>query len=402
VLDVHLSIDTSASIGGEINALQRDLQREIAPQLRTRVPGVSFGVSRFEDFPEEPFGAAQTEENPPDTPYRLLTPITADAARVESAVASLDQPLGYGGDLPESGAEALWQIATGEGYYTRGRRLIDAYDRRPARGGGTEGGVGFRAGALRVVLHVTDAPSHRPRDYGNRFAGTHSLDQAAEALRAIGARLVGIVSGACDVDTDARCDDGPHLAARSELQQVAVFTRALGRTPVDGACPYGIDDAPIPSLEGECPLVFDASASGEGLSQTLIDAIVELVDGVRFEQVTGSASDDALGFVQRVVPVEAEQSGDGAQAQIGDLLPEDEPDGEPDSFVAVGARTRLRFEVELRNTRLAPLDVDQRFRIVVQVVGDGLILEQRTLRIRIPAADALVPPRPPDEDAGAL
>jgi len=409
VLDVHLSIDTSSSIAAEIDALQEDLESEVTPRLRARVASASFGVSRFEDFPAEPFGTPGGDSGvPPDTPYRLLSPITSDVARVASAVAGLDQPLGFGGDIPESGAEALWQIATGDGYSVGGRRLIEAFDGRAASGGGNVGGVGFRPGALRAVLHVTDAPSHDPSDYGTRFPDTHGMAEAAQALKQIDAKLLAIVSGACAA-TDDDCEGGSHAAARAELEAAALFTGAFATPDADGKCPYGLDGALRSAVGERCPLVFDVSDEGEGLAETLIDAIVELVDGVRFERVTGEAGDDPLGFVQRVVPAQAEQLGDGEPAAVADLLPEDAPDGEPDSFVNVRSKASLRFEVELRNTRIAPSDIEQRFRVVVQVSGDGLILEERTLRIRIRAGSSLVPPAhldaatpdpPADDDAG--
>ncbi|MBZ0122248.1 MAG: hypothetical protein K8H88_34965, partial [Sandaracinaceae bacterium] len=109
-LDVFFSIDTTGSFGGEIDNLQSELRGRVIPTLRERIDDVAFGVGRFEDFPVEPWGAAG------DRPFRLLTAITTDEARLASAVARLDQPLGDGGDIPESGAEALFQIATGEGY----------------------------------------------------------------------------------------------------------------------------------------------------------------------------------------------------------------------------------------------------------------------------------------------
>jgi hypothetical protein len=411
VLDVHLSIDTSSSIAAEIDALQEDLESEVLPRLRARVESASFGVSRFEDFPIEPFGTPGGDSGIlPDTPYRLLAPITSEVTRVASAVAGLDQPLGFGGDIPESGAEALWQIAKGDGYSADGRQYIEPYDRRAAAGGGDQGGVGFRDGALRAVLHVTDAPSHDPSDYSPELPRVHAMAEAAQALRQIDAKLLAIVSGACAEDDDA-CEPGAHAAARAELEQAALTTGAVGVPDADGSCPYGLDGAPLPAVGDVCPLVFDVSDAGAGLSQTLTDAIIELVDGVRFERVSGEIGDDPLGFVQRIVPAEAEQPGDEAPAEPADLLPEGEPDGEPDSFVQVRSKANLRFEVELRNTRLAPTDAAQRFRVVVQVVGDGLILEQRTLRIVIPSGDGLVPPEQEpdssvpdassDDDAGA-
>src|SRR5688500_14294335 len=116
VLDVHLSVDTSASIDSEIDELQDALEDTILPTLRDVVAELSVGVSRFEDFPRTPFGNPRNSAHRADRPFELLTPVTSSARAIEDAVQRLDQPLGIGGDMPESGAEALYQIATGEGY----------------------------------------------------------------------------------------------------------------------------------------------------------------------------------------------------------------------------------------------------------------------------------------------
>jgi hypothetical protein len=400
VLDVHLSIDTTGSIGPEIDELQADLERKVVPMLAHRVPDVSFGVSKFADFPLASLGTDGNDGRPRDEPYELLTPITSDISTVASAVARLDEPLQNGGDVPEAGAEALWQIATGKGYSHDGMELIAPFDARPVRGGGTAGGVGFRDGALRVVLHVTDAPSHKPSDYAGTFPGTHSMTDAGKQLKALGAKLLAIVAGACD-SSDSACEMrvDAHRKARAELEQLALMTGALGAAPVGGKCPNGVDGANIASRDGKCPLVFDVNAKGEGLTDTLIDAIAELVDGIRFEAVTGRAADDPIGFVAGVVPVVPRQADDDAP-EIDDLLPKDDPDGVDDSFVHVRTSEALRFEVRLRNRSIAPIDVDQTFRVVVQIEGDGVILEERTLRVIVPAAHALVPDGGLDDDAG--
>jgi hypothetical protein len=401
VLDVHFSVDATASIGQEIDQLQQDLTQSIVPQLQKRVANVSFGVSKFEDFPAPPFGSAGNTGTgqAADKPFVLLTPITSDVSAVASAVGRLDQPLGEGGDVPEAGAEALWQIATGKGYSLNGAQLIAPYDGRAASGGGSAGGVGFRPGALRVVLHITDASSHTPEDYGNVFPRTHTLTEAGMALLAIQAKVVGIVSGACDpAAAPMTCSDTLHQLARADLEQVALLTGAVGPEPSSGKCPNGIAGKAVPSSGGQCPLVFDVDAVGAGLSGALVDAIAGLIDGVRFMVVTGDASDDPLGFVQSVEPVVTSSSADAPAPMTADLLPKQAPDGHPDSFVQVSARAELAFDVALRNRHIAATDVDQSFRAVVQIVGDGLIIAERTLRVRIPAGGSIL--APPDADGG--
>jgi hypothetical protein len=385
-LDVHLSVDTTASIAGEISALQADLNEHITPELRARVPSVSFGVSRFEDFPHEPFGYSGAEGGtPPDRPFQLLTRITSDETALALAVAQLDRPLGYGGDGPESGAEALYQIATGDGYEHDGEQLIAAFDPSSSEGDGMLGGVGFREDALRVVLHITDATSHTPEDYGFVFPRTHDLEQAGDALRKLDARVVSIVSGVCGAKTMVTdCNDARHAAARAELEQLALQTRAF-EPAEDESCSHGLNGKKLPAIDDRCPLVFDASPDGVGLSATLVDAIVRLVDSIRFDRVRAIVVDDPLGFVQRIAAVEVRQAHGIEPPMLADREPEGAPDGIDDSFEAVRSRARLAFDLTLDNRRLPAAERARSFRVVVRVVGDELLVGERILRIVVPA-----------------
>lgn len=381
-LDVQLSIDTTESMSQEIDNLQRELSQTIVPGLLDRVEDVRFGVSRFEDFPEAPFGfAGDALGNPADVPFRLLTPITDDVGRVASAVASLDRPLGSGGDVPEASAEALWQIASGEGYRHGSETIVEPF--HPAHASSDEGslgGVGFREHALRVVLHVTDAPSHAPRDYAGVFADTHSLEAAATALKELDAHVVGIVTQSCSGDT---CDSG-NPQARRDLEFVAYHTGTTEPVDDDDSCPHGIDAAGVPPYGGVCPLVYDARDDGSHLSDTLVDAIAALVDGVRFAEVHGEPNADPLGFVQNIVAVQVPQD-EGVEAPAtDDLFPLDAPDGDADTFTDVRSKVALRFDVSLANRNVTPSDVAQRFRVVVRIVGDGVVLQERVLRVIIP------------------
>jgi hypothetical protein len=358
-LDVCFSIDTTGSFGEEIDALQADVDGRIIPALRDRVEDVAFGVSHFEDFPADPYGADT------DLPFELLTPVTTARARVGAAIAALDQPLGHGGDALESGAEALYQIATGAGYTRRGRRIVAAWDGRAAPGGGVLGGVGFRERALHVVVHVTDAPTHRPDDYLPDFPDTRSLDEAAAALREVGALVIGIASGE---------------PARPHLERIALETGAS--FPANGGdCPTGVEGAFNPPFADRCPLVFDVANDGTGLSSTIVDAIVELVNGVEFGEVWGEPRDDRLGFVRAIEAARATPPDGVAPPTTDDLRP---ADGIVDTFVDVRTGTRLEFEVQLRNESIPPADYDQTFRIAVEILGDGLLLARRTFRITVP------------------
>lgn len=351
-LDVHFSIDTTGSFGDEIDTLQSDLRNVIVPALEARVDDVAFGVSRFEDFPIIPFGAAT------DRPFELLTAMTRRRSEVLTAVARLDQPLGNGGDTPESGFEALYQIATGEGLSSRGTTWIPEYS------GSGAGGVGFREGAIRAVVHVTDAPSHVPDSYGASL-GTHGFADATEAIREVGARVLGIAS---------------HPSARPDLERIALATGAL-IDPIDGGCPHGVDGAQVALLSGRCALVFDIETDGRGLTNAVVDAIVGLLDATSWSEVYGR-TDDRLGFVTAIEATGATVPTGVSPPTLADRRP---TDGIDDTYEDVRPGARLGFSLRLRNTTVPPADYDQVFRVRFEIVGDTTVLDVLTVRVIVPA-----------------
>jgi hypothetical protein len=372
-LDVFFSIDTTGSFGGEIDNLQAELRTEIVPSLRARVADVAIGVGRFEDFPAQPFGEAT------DRPFRLLAAVTTDEGRVNSAVASLDQPLGSGADIPESGAEALFQIATGAGYGS----LVPEFRGPAGRGGGLLGGVGYRADALRVLVHVTDAPSHQPGDYGSVFPDTHSLSEATDALADLGVRALGIASGD---------------QARPDLEAVAIGTGAVA-DPVDGQCDTGIAGASRAPRAGVCPLVFDVRSDGSGLGTAIVDVIADLLATVSYDEVWGE-TDDRLGFVRAIEAFEATPPSGTPEPARADRRP---TDGIDDTFLSVSPGTRLRFRAVLRNETIPPADYDQVYNLTLRIVGDGVTLLTRRLRVIVPRGrlDAGTPALDAGADSGA-
>jgi hypothetical protein len=388
-LDVHFNVDTTASFSEEIDAIQQELTRSIIPRLRSRVSNTQLGVSRFADFPIAPFGRPATR-GVADVPYKLLSAITDVLSKVTTGVYALDRPLGEGGDVPESSAEALYQIATGEGLERAGRTIIAPFDRAAAaaQGGGTVGGVGFRPGAFRVVVHITDAPAHTPAEYATQGLDTHSLASAALALRAVGARVIGIYSTGLGNSASDR--------VRAELSELALATGAHANAVKD-KCPTGLAGALMPSYGGRCPWVFEVDHDGTGLAKSITDAVVGLLDDARFTAVHAEVGDDPLGFIEKIELMPMRQQASVPTPQTSDLLPAGAPDGIADSYLDVNREHKLGFAVTLRDQRIAPSSYDQRFRVSVRLVADSVLLEERVLAIRIPAGSQ---PVAADEDAG--
>lgn len=358
--DLHVSMDTTSSFAEEIDALQTALIAEILPAVRASIPDTSIGVSSFEDFPSAPFGG------PDDRPFTLLTAITSSTSRVNSALLELDDPLGYGGDFPESGFEALYQIATGAGYRLGSTTIIPRATGTALEGGGDEGGVGFRPGSLRAVLHITDARSHGPANYGSDYPGTRSASAAIAALRAERVKVVGVASG---------------TIARDDLTGIALGTDAV-MPATNGVCPTGVGGVTYATVDGVCPLVFDVLSDGTGLSTTIIGALRALVDAIHYDEVAFDLGDDRLGFVVYARAVNATVPSGVTAPSTADLHP---IDGVPETFVDVHVGSTLHFELALWNTLLPELDYTQVFLVRVTIVADGTILIDETIRIVVPA-----------------
>lgn len=371
-VDVHLSIDTTSSFDGEIDELQNALLTTVIPGLRMRIPSLTLGVSSFQDMPYPPWGATT------DRPFQLRIAQTSDLRQVSRAVELLDQPLGIGGDRPESWAEALYQIATGEGLRAGSQVLVRPFVPVALPDSGHVGGVGFRSRSTRVVVLVTDAPTHEPMDYFPTVSGAHSTMQAVEALRRIRASVVGIVSAP---------------DARSSLERVALATGAVAPV-VHGGCTTGLEGALRAPVEGVCPLVYDIAGDGTGLSRTIVDGIHRLLDAAVYDEVHGTAMDDPQGFVTAIEAEGVDESPGPSRTVREDRWPADTPDGTLDTFTNVRSGARLTFRLHLRNRTVRETELPQVFFVRVVITGDGLVLRESLIRVIVPEG--------PKQDAGFL
>src|SRR5690606_27798282 len=147
--------------------------------------------------------------------------------------------------------------------------------------------------------------SHVPSDYDATFPGTHSLAQAADALRELDVRVISIASGP---------------TPRLELERLAIRTGAVALPEADG-CHTGIGGDVRSAIDGACPLVFEIEQDGTGLSSAITDAIGDLLDTVHWDEVFGVVRGDALGFVRAVAAVEASVVGGATPPGRADRRP---------------------------------------------------------------------------------
>ncbi|KAH7401299.1 hypothetical protein BKA66DRAFT_450155 [Pyrenochaeta sp. MPI-SDFR-AT-0127] len=118
--DVVLLIDVTGSMGPSINNIKTNLINVISDVSRVQ-PNAQFAVSSFGDF---------TDANR----FQVNQGLTSDAIALQNAVNSLRAELGR--DEPEDWINALFQLSTGA--------------------------VTFREGSSRIIVLVSDAPSHDP------------------------------------------------------------------------------------------------------------------------------------------------------------------------------------------------------------------------------------------------
>lgn len=190
LLDVVFCVDVSGSYGAFINTF-KSVASDIMNDIATAVPNSRFAMTSFSDFPIAPYGVASAG----DKAFYLDQPLTADIELMQEAIDELR--IYNGGDLPESQLEALYQILTGAG------RTVDAHpqaDLEPRS-------VGWRTGALRVIILATDINFH-DSDTDPNYPGA-GFSEVLDLLQSTGTVVIGLESpnlGATRGDMDRLVD----------------------------------------------------------------------------------------------------------------------------------------------------------------------------------------------------
>ena len=399
-LDVFFLMDTTGSMGPEIVTLQQALTGTVVPQIQASLANTQFGVGAFDDFPVDGDAGQTGPDGTMDQPFKLRQTITPTTSLVQTAVNGLTtsgSPIGSGGDTPEAGIEALYQVATGAGLTGPSPTSV------PANHVGV-GGVGFRASTMPVIVAISDASSHTngadPNNptCGDSYATTptnlstvaHTNAQTVTALNAICARVVGIApqNGTCDAEA---YDTAFATATGARVPPGAwdVGTRPTGCSATQ--CCVGQSGVGMATdSDGLCPLVFRASTSGSGVSASVVTGIQMLTRFATFDvsnTKTGVTSDTSgnplplphttADFIKSIVP-------------SGFTLPPAPPVVPNPTFDAVNfhnvtPRTVVAFNVNAFNDFVMPTDQAQIFSASIQVLAGGCTpLDQRTVLILVP------------------
>jgi hypothetical protein len=323
-IDVLLLFDDTGSFSGIAPTLQSQFP-QLIQRLGLNLPDadLAFGVARFEDYTEFAGGS--------DRPFILNQPILAQTdpqftAAINAAL-SRTTP-GSGGDLPESAIEALFQVATGLGFDGNGNSSttesgragqvntqtspgasgdVPAYSSFLADAGGpvvpasgTLGGVGFRPGAVKLVLLATDVGFGYEPDGRTSYVGVGGVTVPATDVQ-VGGRgetpdgrgatiqqaidaLLGLDGGVTVIGlgTTALVAEDP----RGPLEALARLTGAINRSnnPIDS----GIAGDPIGP--GEPLYFFIDPRSGE----TVADAIATAIIVIEEERSGGGGGEEVI------------------------------------------------------------------------------------------------------------
>lgn len=306
--DVFLLFDDTGSFTAN-SPIVRAAFPQIISALQAALPGIDlgFGVGRFEEY------ANFAAENATGRPFILNQPIVSQTTPGFSAAiqAALDRTApGYGGDLPETVWEALFQTVTGKGF--DGNNNGNTSDSgaagqtttqltpgasgdvpsfasfSPAAGvlapDGTIGGVGFRPGALPIILTATDTGfAFQPRGetsitgidgltlplsaFTQTSRGTTPFNSGAgiqetiTGLNALGALVIGLGT-----------NPGATIDPRLGLESIARMTGSINRSLTT------IANGTLDPIAPGDPLYFQiASGFGTSVANGVVSAIQNAV-----------------------------------------------------------------------------------------------------------------------------
>jgi hypothetical protein len=401
-LDVFFLMDTTGSMYGEISNLKTSLSGTVVPQIQAALANTHFGVGAFEDFPDDGDSNGRGPDGTLDQPFKLRQAITGTTASVQTALDGLitgTSPIGGGGDGPEAGIEALYQVATGDGLSSPSPTSV------PAHHTGV-GGVGFRTGVMPVIVSISDAASHTngsvdPNSCGLPYqadvdAVAHTNAQTKAALNAICARVVGIapVTGVCDAES-YYTDFATATGARVPPAAWDVGTRPAGCSSTQ-CCIGQNGEGMAVDNEGLCPLVFRASTTGTLVSTSVVTGIQMLTRFAQFDVthvVNGLTADNSgvalpaghttADFVKSITPT-------SFMVPPGPpVVPN--PTFDATNFHGVTPGTTVDFNVSALNDFIPSTDQAQIFSATIQVLAGACTpLDQRSVLILVPPTAIVV------------
>ncbi len=196
-VDVLFVFDTTGSMGGVLSSAKSGAA-SVMSAVRAAIPDSRFGVANYRDyvgyFSVPGYGA--TYGSAGDYPWKLNLPISASTAAAQTAINGL--AIGNGADWPESFVRAAYETYS-------------------------DAAVGWRPGAIRVVIVFADAPGH-DTNFGGYNTG---IDPGRNA----------VIGGGDDLDYETTITGAVAkgikfglIQAGAEARATAYFNYAAART----------------------------------------------------------------------------------------------------------------------------------------------------------------------------
>jgi len=341
--DVLIMVDLSGSMIGEHTNLKEGINTNIIDGVTAVIPDAGFGLVKFGTYE--------------DQPYALTQPITTDAAAVQTAVNTIADC----GGSEEDHTESLYQASTGEGF--SGEACLEtmplfgcitsadvdiAAASCPAD---TYGGACFRDGSMPIFIMISDESFGDPTDFDWGSVTPHGMTAALTAMNAIGAKFIGVDSG----------------ASMDDYNTISTSTGS-----VDGA---------------GAGFNFAIDSDGTGMSEAIAAAVNDLTANVQLDVTTEKASVanalavDTTQFIKGIVPESANPT-TGIDSMNAT------------TFLGVDPGTLVTFTVDFYNDFFEPTGPEaSMFEATIFVVDATAVLSSRQVYIIVPGAgsDIIVP-----------
>lgn len=372
--DVFFMLDGTGSMASERSRLVSSLGT-IVTEMSSVLTDVGVGFGGFAGFGGPAAGMCMTvfglevcPDGPSgDEPFRLDQVITTDLAEMQAGVMRLHTD--YGGANWASSNEALYLAATGEGFEPwLGSQRCPAV---PDEEGRRYGYPCFRPGALPIMVVLTDTSSkngpltsggggtYDPSGFTMSPRGPHTFEETRAALAAIGARVIGVLSG-------------QEISSPTPRQQFNVWANETGTVDASGA-----------------PIVFEISSDGSGLDSRIVEAIRILAEetpqDISTETRDGEDRPESIGpvdarmFIKSIIPVSFFNGVTNVDCPMTGLC-------DDRVFYDVTPGNTVRFRVRFLNDFQEPRSFAQVFLATIVVLGNGVAeLDSREVVIVVPS-----------------
>jgi hypothetical protein len=364
--DIFFNVDTTGSMGQEIDKLKSSLSSTIIPDVKTKISDSAFGVSYFDDFPVNGYGSEYSNflGTCHDLPFGLLQSPTTDTSVAQAGVNQLS--LHCGNDGPESGYESLYKIATGTTLSWSG-------------GSVAAGGVGFREGTIPIVFHITDAAAHDSNNtpYDSSYVYTiFNQSQVISAMNTIGAKVVSVLSSSGYNTSNAR-------------NQLTAISNGTG--------------AVVPSCAnaGRTTLIYEINGDdGSGLDSSTVNGVDALIKYASFDVRVEPAKDadnsslDTSCFLKKITALEYIPVDDCAATIVATPAAFNGADyNNGFSNFSTGTSTagtpgnKLTFNVEAMNDCFPEEKEAKMFQAYINVIDNktGSVLDSQPVTVIVPA-----------------